>query len=243
MARISFRTIWFSLAVVVLILLAAPVWAQEQATPAPPRSVETALGAVAAHLSPPYALYLYESLTRQVLSNDRILEQPQSPRHSLASDSLWALDIISKSILREGQDGQYLDVRLVPSFFKDIVRRYMNASHYWPEREITPDNRREHLAAWYSIYLMLLVGNAAQDEVAATLRNGAFELDPGQEREMLEAGGPSLVDRLKREKVLTEETYKLVHIRRRGPAGGESLTFPAYLDRWKAKIYAAYGLG
>lgn len=243
MALTSYRTVWFSLAVVVLILLAAPVWAQEQAQSAPPRSVEVALVAIATHLSPPYALYLYESLSRQVLSNDRILEQPQSPRHSLADDSLWALDIMSKSILREGQDGQYLDVRLVPPFFKDIVRRYMSASHYWPDREITPETRREHLAVWYSVYLMLLVGNATQDEIAMVLRNGAFELDPGQEQEMLEAGRPPLVDRLKREKVLTEETYKLVHIRRSGPAGGETLTFPAYLDRWKAKIYAAYGVG
>ncbi len=220
------------------LLFVHPIWAQEQAQPPSQRSVEEALAAVAIHLSPPHALYLYESLTRQVLSNEQILEQPQSSRRPLANDSLWALGTISKSILVEGQDGPYMDVRLVPAFFKDIARRYMNASHYWPDREITPETRREHLAAWYSLYLMLLVGNTTQDEIAETLRKGAFERDPG----MLEAGGPSLVDKLLREKVLTGEAYKLVRIRRSGAAGREVLAFPAYMDQWKEKIYAAYGV-
>jgi hypothetical protein len=50
------------------------------------------------------------------------------------------------------------------------------------------------------------------------------------------------VDRLKQEGGLTEEAYQLVHIKRTGPAGAESLTFPAYVDRWKASIHAAYGV-
>ena len=221
-----------------LLLCTAPAWAQEQAKPGTARSQEAALVAVAKHLSAPYALYLYESLTRQVLLNEGILERPGSPRALLAQDSLWALDIISKSILVDGQDGQYLDIRLVPPFFEDIARRYMNASHYWLDREITSETRREHLAAWYSLYLMLLVSNATQDEIAATLRNGAFERDPG----VLESGGPSLVERLKRERVLNDEAHKLVYVHRKGPAGSEILTFPAYMDRWKAKIYGAYGI-
>lgn len=226
------------LALTLIVLLSTTVSAQEQAKPAPAPSPEAALTAVAAHLSPPYALYLYESLTRQVLVNDRILETPESPYGPVAKDSLWALGIISKGILVEGRDGQYLDVRLVPPFFKDIVHRYMSPSNYWPDREITKENRREHLAAWYSIYLMLLVGNATQDEIANTVRGGAFERDPG----MLEPGGPPLVDRLKKEGVLTDEAYALIKIQRAGPATMESLTFPAYLDRWKARIYSAYGL-
>jgi hypothetical protein len=178
-------------------LLVALVWAQAPPDSAPQRSAEAALSAVSVHLSPPYALYLYELLTRQILANEEILEQPQNPYHPLAKDSLWALDIISKSILVDGPDGAYLDVRLVPTFFTDIVRRYMNVSHYWPDQEITPQTRREHLAAWYSLYLMLQVGGATQDEIATLLRNGAFMLDP----DILESGGPSLVDKLKREKV------------------------------------------
>ena len=228
------RTVWFcSFA---LLLLTVPAWAQEQAKPAPARAVEGALVAVARHLSAPYALYLYESLTAQVLYNENIVERPNSPSAPLANDSLWALEIISKSILVDGQDGQYLDVRLVPSFFENIARRYTNPSHHWPDREITKETRREQLAAWYSLYLMLLVGNATQDEIARKLQGGAFERDPG----MLTPGGPSLVDRLKKEGVLTEEAHKLVHIRHAGPAGVESLTFPAYMDRWKARIHGAY---
>src|SRR2546422_1208343 len=46
---------------------------------------------------------------------------------------------------------------------------------------------RSHLAAWYALYLMLLVANATQDEIARKLRNGAFNLDPG----MLETEGRS----------------------------------------------------
>jgi len=148
-----------ALALIVL-LLTTTVSAQEQVKPAPAPSQEAALTAIAAHLSPPYALYLYESLTRQVLVNDRTLETPDSPYAPLAKDSLWALDIISKAILVEGQDGQYLDVRRVPPFFTDIVQRYVSDSNFWPDREITQANRHEHLAAWYSLYLMLLVGNA-----------------------------------------------------------------------------------
>lgn len=220
------------------VVLALPAWAQAPGEVAPQRSTEATLSSVALHLSPPHALYLYESLTRQALTNEAILEQPQNPRGPLATDSLWALDVISKSILVEGQDGPYLDARLVPTFFADIVRRYMNVSHYWPDRLITPETRREHLAAWYSLYLMLLVANTTQDEMAATLRAGAFERRP----EGLEAGGPALVDKLKRDKVLTDAAYKLVQIRRSGPAGAESLTFPAYMDQWKDKIYAAYGV-
>jgi len=218
------------------LLLTTTVVAQEQVKPVHAPSQEAALTGVAAHLSPPYALYLYESLTRQVLVNDRILETPESPYGPLAKDSLWALDIISKAILVEGRDGQYLDVRSVPPFFTDIVHRYMSASTYWPDREITKANRREHLAAWYSLYLMLLVGNATQDEIAGTVRGGAFERDPG----LLEPGGPPLVDRLKKEGVLTDDAYGLVKIQRAGPATMETLTFPPYLDRWKANIYAAY---
>jgi hypothetical protein len=220
------------------VLVAGQAWAQAPRESAPQRSPEAALSAVAVHLSPPHALYLYESLTRQVLTNEAILEQPQNPRLPLANDSLWALDVMSNSILVERQDGPSLDVRLAPTFFTDIVRRYMNRAHYWPDREITPQTRREHLAAWYALYLMLLVGNTTQDEMAATLRGGAFERAP----EGLEAGGPSLVDKLKRDKVLAEEAYKLVHIRRGGPEGQEVLVFPAYMDQWKDKIYAAYGV-
>jgi hypothetical protein len=219
-----------------LLLFTAPAWPQERARPAQTRAVETSLVAVARHLSAPYALYLYESLTAQVLYNETIRDRPNSPSAPLATDSLWALEIISKSILVDGPDGQYLDVRRVPPFFEDVARRYTNPAHYWPDREITKETRREQLAAWYSLYLMLLVGNATQDEIARKLKDGAFERDPG----MLTPGGPSLVDRLKKEGVLTEEAHKLVHIRRAGPEGAESLTFPAYLDRWKAKIYAAY---
>lgn len=221
---------------IVLLLLTASAWAQEQAKPAQPKAVEGALVAVARHLSAPYALYLYESLTAQVLYNETIVERPNSPSAPLANDSLWALEIISKSILVEGQDGPYLDIRRVPPFFEDLARRYTNPSHYWPDREITKETRREQLAAWYSLYLMLLVGNATQDEIARKLKGGAFERDPG----MLTPGGPPLVDRLKKEGVLTEDTHGLVQIKRTGPAGAESLAFPAYMDRWKSKIYQAY---
>src|SRR5207245_8107225 len=49
-----------------------------------------------------------------------------------------------------------------------------------------------------------------------------------------------LVDRLKKDGTLTPEAYALVKIQRRGPPGQESLTFPSYMDRWKAKIDRAY---
>jgi hypothetical protein len=224
--------------IVPFLLLAAAAWAQEQAKPAPPRSPEAALAVVARHLSDQYALYLYESLTAQILFNEGILERPNSPLAPKAKDSLWALGIISDSILAEEEDGQYLNIEKVPAFFEDIVHRYLDASRYWPDREITKDTRREHLAAWYSIYLMLLVGNAAQDEIAKKLRHGAFNLDPG----MLKPGGPSLVEQLKKDGVLTNETYALVQIQRAGQAGQESLTFPSYMDRWKDKIDRAYAL-
>jgi hypothetical protein len=234
------RAVLFSLSLVLamIVLLTATVSAPEQAKPAPTSSQETALVAVARHLSGPYALYLYESLTAQILYNENLLERPNSPLASKAKDSLWALGIISDSILTEGEDGQFLNAQAVPAFFEDIVHRYLNASRYWPDREVTKDTQREHLAAWYSVYLMLLIGNATQDEIATKLRNGAFNLDPG----ILETGGPSLVDRLKKDKVLTNEAYQLVHIARKGQPDRETLTFPAYMDRWKAKIDEAYKL-
>lgn len=224
------------LMLVCALLLAAPAWAQEQAKPAP--AVEGALAVVAKHLSDPYALYLYESLTAQILYNENLLERANSPLVPKAQDSLWALGIISDSILAEGKDGPYLNARQVPAFFEDIAHRYMNASHYWPDREITKDTRREHLSAWYSLYLMLLVANETQDKIASKLLTGAFDLDPG----MLEPGGPSLTDTLKRELVLSEDAYQAVHIGRAGPAGQEALIFPSYMDRWKEKIHTAYGL-
>ncbi|MDO8547311.1 MAG: hypothetical protein Q7R68_08105 [Nitrospirales bacterium] len=220
------------------LLLVAPAWAQEQAQPAQPKVIEGALVAVARHLSDPYALYLYESLTRQTLSNESLLERPGSPYALLAKDTLWAQGVVSKSILVERPDGPSLDIRLVPAFFEGIAHRYMNASHYWPDREITKETRREHLAAWYAMYLMLLVANETQDKIAATLRNSAFERDPG----MLETGGPSLADKLKRERVLSEDAYQAVHIKRAGPDGAESLTFPAYMNRWEAGIRKAYDI-
>jgi hypothetical protein len=221
-----------------LLLLVAPAWAQEPARPAQPQAVEAALTAVARQLSPPYALYLYESLTAQVLFNENIVERPNSPSAPLANDSLWALAIMSKSILVDGPDGPYLDIRRVPPFFEDIARRYTNPAHYWPDRQITKETRREQLAAWYALYLMLLVGNATQDEIAKKLKNGAFERDPGA----LTPGGPSLVDRLKQEGALTDDTHRLVHIQRSGPTGTEALAFPAYMDSWKARIHDAYGV-
>ena len=233
--ELSCRTL--ALATLVL-LLTAPVSAQEQAKPAPASSQEMALVAVARHFSAPYALYLYESLNAQILYNENLLERANSPLAPKATDALWALGIISDSILTEGQDGQYLNAQSVPEFFEDIVHRYLNASRYWPDMEVTQDTRREHLAAWYSVYLMLLIGNATQDEISTKLRNGAFNLDPG----ILETGGPSLVDRLKKDKVLTNEAYQLVHIARKGQPDRETLTFPGYMDRWKAKIDDAYTL-
>ena len=220
------------------LLLVSPAWAQEQARPAQPKMIEGALVAVARHLSDPYALYLYESLTRQTLSNESLLERPGSPYALLAKDTLWAQEIISSSVLVERPDGSSLDIRLVPAFFEGIAHRYMNASHYWPDREITKETRREHLSAWYAMYLMLLVANETQDKIAATLRNSAFERDPG----MLEAGGPSLADKLKRERVLSEDAYQAVRIKRAGPDGAESLTFPAFMDRWEAGIRKAYDI-
>ena len=220
------------------LIFSASAGAQEPAQPAPPKAVEGALVAVARHLSDPYALYLYESLTRQTLSNETILEGPGSPFALLAQDTLWAQGVISKSILVDRADGPSLDIRLVPAFFEGIVHRYMNASHYWPDREITKDTRREHLSAWYSLYLMLLVANETQDKIAATLRQGVFERDPG----MLKAGGPALVDRLKKDRVLNEEAHQFVHIKRAGQADAESLTFPAYMDRWEAGIRKAYAV-
>jgi hypothetical protein len=217
--------------------LAASSWAATPATSNSPATAETAVVSVAKHLSPPYALYLYESLKRQILSNERVMERLDSPQSPMAKDSLWALDLISQSILIEGQDGQYLDVRLVPPFFTDIAARYLSPSHYWPDREVTQDNRREHLAAWYAVYLMMLVANETQDEIARVLQSGMFDRNP----EGLHAGGPSLVDRLHREGVLSDEAYALVGIKRSGPAGRESLQFPAYLSSWKAKVSAAYG--
>src|SRR5712691_4874065 len=205
---------FLAVAIAPFLLLAAPAWAQKQAAPAPSPSPEAALVAVTRHLSDAYALYLYESLTAQVLFNEGILERPNSPLAPKAKDSLWALGIISDSIMAEEEDGEYLNIEKVPAFFEDIVHRYLNASHYWPDREITKDTRREHLAAWYSIYLMLLVGNATQEEIAKKLRNGAFNLDPG----MLETAGPSLVDRLKKDGVLPAETYALVRVQRAGRA-------------------------
>jgi hypothetical protein len=226
------------LLVTCLVFSIIPVYAQSQqkdaATPAP----ETALVAVAKHLSPPYALYLYESLTRQILSNQRLMERLDSPQSPMAADSLWALEIISQSLLVDGQDGQYLDVRRVPPFLVDAAQRYLNPSHYWPDQEITQDNRREHLAAWYSMYLMLLVANATQDEIAKTIRGGMFDRTP----EQLEPGGPSLVDQLHQEKVLNDHAYSLVRIKRSGPPGHENLTLPAYLAQWKAKISQGYGV-
>ena len=217
--------------------LAASSWAAAPGPSNSPATAETAVVSVAKHLSPPYALYLYESLKRQILSNERVMEHLDSPQSPMAKDSLWALDIISQSTLIEGQDGQYLDVRLVPPFFTDIAARYLSPSHYWPDQEVTQDNRREHLAAWYAIYLMLLVANETQDEIARVLQNGMFDRNP----EGLHAGGPSIVDRLHRERALSDEAYALVSIKRSGPAGRESLQFPPYLSSWKAKVSAAYG--
>jgi len=220
------------------LLFCSHAWPQHQTDSAAPPTPETALVAVAKHLSPPYALYLYESLTRQILSNQRLMERLDSPHSPMATDSLWALEIISQSLLVDGQDGQYLDVRRVPPFFVDAAQRYLSPSHYWPDQEITQDNRREHLAAWYSMYLMLLVANATQDEIAKTIRGGMFDRTP----EQLEPGGPSLVDRLHQEKVLNDQTYSLVRIKRSGPPGQENLSLPAYLEQWKAKISQAYGV-
>jgi len=233
----SFRVAWASLTLMVVLLTTTVASAQTKPPPTPKPSVESAMVEVATHLSPPYALYLYESLSRQVLSNEQLLERLDSTQAPLAKDSLWALDVISQSILVEGQDGPYLDVRRVPAFFEDIARRYLDHAHYWPDRETTQETRREHLAAWYSLYLMLLVANATQDEIAGTLKGGLFERDPG----MLEAGGLSLVDRLHREKVLTDDSYQKVVIKRKGPTGRETLMFPPYMEQWKAKIYEAYG--
>ena len=218
--------------------LAAHSWAAPPATSGSQATAESAIVTVAKHLSPPYALYLYESLNRQILSNERLMERLDSPKSPMAKDSLWALDIISQSILIEGQDGQYLDVRLVPPFFTDIAERYLSHSHYWPDQDVTQDNRREHLAAWYAVYLMLLVANETQDEIARVLQNGMFDRNP----EGLQAGGPSLVDRLHHEGVLSDAAYALVRIKKSGPGGRENLDFPAYLNQWKAKISAAYGV-
>ncbi len=66
--------------IVPFLLFAAPGWAQEQAKPAPGRSPEAALAVVARHLSDQYALYLYESLTAQVLFNEGILTFQLSTR-------------------------------------------------------------------------------------------------------------------------------------------------------------------
>lgn len=221
----------------VQMLPAISVVAQESGQAPSRSSPEAAAVSVAEHLSPPYALYLYESLTRQILSNERVMEKLDSPQSPMAKDSLWALGIISDSLLLEGQDGQYLDVRHVPPFFSDIAHRYLNASHYWPDQEITQDTRREHLAAWYSVYLMLLVANASQDEIARTLRGGMFDRSP----EGLKDDELSLVERLRRDGVLSDQSFQLVQIQRSGPSGIERLAFPTYLDRWKAKIASAYG--
>src|SRR3989454_9238118 len=122
---------------VAFLLFAAPGWAEEQAKPASSRSPEAALAVVAKHLSDHYALYLYESLTAQILFNEGILERPNSSSAPKAKDSLWALGIISDSVLAEEEDGEYLNIENVPAFFEDVVHRYLNASHYWPDREIT----------------------------------------------------------------------------------------------------------
>ena len=110
----SFRVAWASLTLMVVLLTTV---ASAKPPPTPKPSVESAMVEVATHLSPPYALYLYESLSRQVLSNEQLLERLDSTQAPLAKDSLWALDVISQSILVEGQDGPYLDVRRVPAFF------------------------------------------------------------------------------------------------------------------------------
>src|SRR2546430_8696602 len=190
---------FLAVAIAPFLLLAAPAWPQKQAEPPPSPSPEAPLVAVARHLSDAYALYLYESLTAQVLFNEGLLERPNSPLAPKTKDSLWALQIISHSILAEGEDGQYLNAKEVPVFFEDIVHRYMNASPYWPDLEITKETRREHLAAWYALYLMLLVANATQDEIARKLRTGAFHLVTG----ILETEVSSLVDRLKMVGTLT----------------------------------------
>jgi hypothetical protein len=221
-----------------LIGAASSPWAATSTPPSSQGSGETAWVSVAKHLSPPYALYLYESISRQILSNERVMEKLDSPLSPMSADSLWALDIVSRSILIENQDGQYLDVRLVPPFFTDIAERYFSPSHYWPTRDITPDTRREHLAAWYAAYLMLLVANETQDEIARVLQNGVFDRSP----EGLKAGGPALVDRLHREGVLSDEEYLMVRIQKKGPAGRQNLQFPAYMDQWKANISKAYGV-
>ena len=96
---------FLAVAIAPFLLLAAPAWAQKQAEAAPSPSPEAALAAVARHLSDAYALYLYESLTAQVLFNEGLLERPNSPLATKAKDSLWALEIISNSILAEGEDG------------------------------------------------------------------------------------------------------------------------------------------
>jgi hypothetical protein len=222
----------------ILFLLVPQSLAENSADTTPKPAIDTALVSVAKHLSPPYALYLYESLNRQILSNERLTERLDSPQAPMANDSLWALEIISHSIMIEGQDGQYLDVRLVPPFFTDIAERYLHPSHYWPDRDITPETRREQLAAWYAVYLMLLVANETQDEIARVLQNGLFDRNP----EGLHAGGPSLVDHLHQDKVLNDEAYPLVKIKKSGSAGRQKLDFPSYLDRWKAKISTAYGV-
>src|SRR5438477_12669338 len=104
--------------------LAVSSWAATPATSDSPATAETAVISVAKHLSPPYALYLYESLKGQILSNERVMEHLDSPQSPMAKDSLWARDIISPSSLTEGPDGQYLAGRLSPPFFTYIAVRY-----------------------------------------------------------------------------------------------------------------------
>jgi hypothetical protein len=227
------------LLVAAVVLTTAVTWAQTPQTPSKgPGTAETAVLSVAKHLTAPYALYLYESLSRQILSNERLMERLDSPQSPMAQDSLWALDIIARSITIQDQDGEYVDIRRVPSFFADIAPRYLSLSHYWPDRQITAENKREQLAAWYSVYLMLLVANATQDEIAKTLQGGMFERSP----EGLEPGGLSLVESLHRKGLLTDQEYALVRVKRSGPAGVETLAFPPYLEQWKAKISTAYGV-
>src|SRR5437899_10531858 len=127
--------------------LAASSWAAASATSDSTATAETAVISVAKHLSPPYALYLYESLKRQILSNERVMEHLDSPQSPMAKDSLWALDIISQSIVIEGQHGQYLTVRRVHPFLTHISHRYRSPSHTCPQQEVPPATRREHPGA------------------------------------------------------------------------------------------------
>src|SRR5437899_6751943 len=104
---------FLAVAIAPFLLLAAPAWAQKHAEAAPSPSPEAALAAVDRRLSDAYALYLYESLTAQVLSNEGLFFFSSRRRHTRS---------VSAFLLNRSSD-----LNALRDYFRDIGRMVLAA--------------------------------------------------------------------------------------------------------------------